>query len=252
MILSGPIRPAQLKTFHGIIDFYYDRHGRVIARSWPRASTKPNPGMMATAARMTVAHTLRRAAHPSWKPSWAFRPLPQGRTAFDLAQQNILWQLAATENPILCAITDLGHDWSDWEEKHIIWFRTEPSWETIRDKIELWVWSLESGVSLAPTVSYSHMLFRRGDATLRRPIIDFPQPRLKTLGDGPFYGDWWTIDLQDDPNSNYSVTVRPMWRSSILPPAAPPPSLCYAPAPRPLPAGGLWTVGPYVSGSLPY
>ena len=252
MILSGPIRPAQLKTFHGIVDFYYDKHGRVIARQWPRKSTTPNPGLMATAARMQLAHTLRAQAHPGWKPSWNFPNMPQGRTPNDLSIQNVLWQLAATTSPCLCTITDLGHDWSEWEEKHMVWFRTDPPWSTINDKIEMHVWTYPANVILAPTLSYSNQLFRRGDETLRRPILSWQPPRLKTDGDGPFYTDWWLIETQDWPNENYRFALRPFWKDSSINPPTPGPSPCYGRAERPLPCGGLWTVGPAVTGDLPY
>lgn len=240
MILKGPIRPAQLKAFHGVVDLYYDKHGRVIARSWPKASTRPNPGLMRTAARMGQAHTLRSSAGDAWKNSWQFSNMPEGRTANDLAMQNILWQLAATTSPVCCVITDLSRFYRHWLENPYIWFRTDPPWETLYETHTMYLWPLGDQSTLEPSISYSHQLFRRGDETMRRPIITFPAPTIVSRGVGPYITGWYQIDCSQHLEFKDRVAIRPMWNANALPPPTPPASLCYGQAERPLPAGGIW------------
>ena len=245
MILSGPIRPAQLKAFSGVVDFYYDKHGRVIARSWPKASTRANPGLMATAARMAQAWSIRAAADSSWISSWNFSPLPEGRTANDLAQQNLLWQIAASDTPSAVSITHLSRFYRHWLKNPFFWIITQPDWGTLQATHEIYLWPLEDAPTLSPSISYSHQLFRRGDATLRRPILTFPTPTVITSGAGPYpspQGNWYRIDLPDPTPFIGRVAFRPFWKTAFLRPPTPRTSLCYGEAERPLPAGGLWYI----------
>jgi hypothetical protein len=252
MILSDTIKPAQLKAFAGIVDFYRDCFGRTIARSWPRKSTTPNPNMMRTAARMTQMHSILKSLNPAWRQSWAMPFLPQGRTPTDLARQNVLWQLQNLVTPICPAITAIGHFYSMYINYHAIYFRVNPDY-TIDDTVMQWDYQRSRTPFYSPvTWILTNQLFRRGGPSLRRPIAINPSSFNFASEVATPWPNWHVISMHWPTFDDFSGFIRPYWIGPMPPSPRTSSRSCYAPAPSPLPLAGPYPFGLSNTGDFPW